>query len=429
MTSICCAAASERRPQAPSSRCAAPKRAARALVGLIAGWACGDALAHEFRILAVRGEFRPDGAFEIELRVDVDALVIGQRPGSVTIEQERALAAWTAAEWAPRIAELERYFSRRVRLRFDGVAVEPRIEFPDLAGTENQPEPPGAAGAATAVGRGWENFEALFKSASSSAARAATRPSIRANHTVRLSGRVPEGAKQFTFWASRSFGPAHLLLRGPAPDAPVMSTTGAGIESAPFRLDAAPVQPGWSTIAWRYLGLGFEHIIPLGVDHILFVLALFLLSDRLGPLLWQITAFTLAHSLTLGLSMMEVVSLPSSVVEPLIAFSIALVAAENVFTARLRPWRPAVVFAFGLLHGLGFAGVLRELGIPDGTFAIALASFNVGVELGQLAVVGAAALCIWRWKGRPWFRPRVTMPASAAISVIGIVWTVSRIWF
>ncbi len=114
----------------------------------------------------------------------------------------------------------------------------------------------------------------------------------------------------------------------------------------------------------QYLSLGYTHILPKGLDHILFVLGLFLLSPRLRPMLLQVTAFTIAHSITLGLSIYGIVSLPSRIVEPLIALSIAYVAIENLVTRELKPWRLALVFMFGLLHGMGFAGVLRELGLP-----------------------------------------------------------------
>src|SRR6185436_10418310 len=132
--------------------------------------------------------------------------------------------------------------------------------------------------------------------------------------------------------------------------------------------------------------------VPLGLDHILFVLGMFLLSPRLKPVLSQVTAFTLAHSITLGLAMYGVLALSPRIVEPLIALSIAWIAVENLTTTTLRPWRIAVVFGFGLLHGMGFAGVLHELGLPRAEFLPALVSFNVGVECGQLLVIGVAYL-------------------------------------
>src|SRR5205823_5104476 len=127
----------------------------------------------------------------------------------------------------------------------------------------------------------------------------------------------------------------------------------------------------------------FTHIVPGGLDHILFVLGIFLLSMKVKPVLAQVTAFTLAHSITLGLTIYGLVSVSPRVVEPMIALSIAYVAIENIATTALRPSRVAIVFAFGLLHGMGFAGVLKELGLPRAEFLTALVTFNVGVELGQ----------------------------------------------
>jgi hypothetical protein len=176
----------------------------------------------------------------------------------------------------------------------------------------------------------------------------------------------------------------------------------------------------------KFLALGFWHIIPTGPDHILFVLGLFLLSPTLRPLLWQVTAFTVAHSATLALSLNGLISLSPAVVEPLIAASIGFVAIENLFTSKLKPWRPAVVFAFGLLHGLGFAGVMQELGLPRDHLAAALVGFNLGVEAGQLAVIGAAFLLVGWFRHRSWYRTAVAVPASLAIAVIGAYWVVER---
>jgi len=174
--------------------------------------------------------------------------------------------------------------------------------------------------------------------------------------------------------------------------------------------------------------LGFTHILPLGVDHILFVLGLFLLSTRAAPLLWQITAFTVAHSITLALSMYGILSLPASVVEPLIAVSIVYVAVENMLTKRLHSWRVLVVFGFGLLHGLGFADVLSAIGLPRNEFVTGLIAFNVGVELGQLTVIAIAGLLFGYWfRLRPWYRERIVLPLSAAIALTGLYWTVERL--
>jgi len=168
--------------------------------------------------------------------------------------------------------------------------------------------------------------------------------------------------------------------------------------------------------------------VPLGLDHMLFVLGLYLLNHRWRTVLLQVSAFTIAHSITLGLSMYGLVSVPSRIVEPMIALSIAYVAIENVFLNELKPWRVALVFAFGLLHGLGFAGVLSEVGLPRDEFVTALVMFNIGVEGGQLAVIGAAFLLFgWRYAERDWYRGRVAIPASLLIAAAAIYWTYERL--
>ncbi|MBT6275104.1 MAG: HupE/UreJ family protein, partial [Chromatiales bacterium] len=144
--------------------------------------------------------------------------------------------------------------------------------------------------------------------------------------------------------------------------------------------------------------------------------------------LWQVTAFTLAHSITLSLALFGIVELPSSIVEPLIAASIIYVGVENLMTARLKPWRVAIVFGFGLLHGMGFAGVLRDIGLPPDQLIPALIAFNVGVEGGQLTVVAGTLLagCFW-FSGKVWYRKRLVMPASTMIALIGAYWLIERI--
>jgi len=177
-----------------------------------------------------------------------------------------------------------------------------------------------------------------------------------------------------------------------------------------------------------YMVAGFEHILPGGLDHILFILGIFLLSIRLRPLLWQVTMFTVAHTLTLGLSMRGIIQLPAQVVEPLIALSIAYVGVENIFARSLHKSRLLLVFGFGLLHGMGFASVLQEFGMPGDAFMTALISFNVGVELGQLAVISLAYATIGFWFGRQtWYRGGVVISGSAAIAVTGLYWTWDRI--
>ena len=177
-----------------------------------------------------------------------------------------------------------------------------------------------------------------------------------------------------------------------------------------------------------YIEIGFEHIVPKGTDHILFILGLFLLSTHIRPLLWQVTMFTMAHTITLGLAMHNIIELPASVVEPLIALSIAYVGVENIYAKTLHKSRLVLVFLFGLLHGLGFAGVLSDFGMPKGDFAEALISFNVGVELGQLAVISIAFVLLRIWfQDQKKYRKFIVVPGSLFISVVGSYWFLERL--
>jgi hypothetical protein len=368
-----------------------------------AGWLAwtlaAAAGAHDLRLTDTVLVLKTDGTFVVDMTCDLDALALGVPSGSDSAELAARLAGLDEDAVADRAASLVRYFERRVRVVFDGQPARPSVTFPDfetgLAGTIDPP-----------------SFFGL---------------------TARLEGRVPEGVGEMTFRASRSFPPVHLTVLYQASASGSRQLLELGVPSEPIRLDPSagvPERRGGlsSSTAVRYLVLGFHHIVPRGTDHVLFVLGLFLLSVRLRPLFWQVTAFTAAHAVTLTLAAYGLVRLPASVVEPLIALSIAWIAFENVLTGELKPWRPAVVFAFGLLHGLGFAGVLGELGLPEGEFLTALLAFNGGIELGQLAVLTAAFAIVGWWRERPWYRTRVTVPASVLIGLIGLYWTVTRIW-
>jgi len=176
-----------------------------------------------------------------------------------------------------------------------------------------------------------------------------------------------------------------------------------------------------------YLKLGYKHILPLGFDHILFVLSLFLLSSKLKTVLWQSLTFTVAHSVTLGLAMYSVIKVSPAIVEPLIALSIMYVALENVFVKRLRPSRIGIVFLFGLIHGLGFASALSNLGLPQNAYFSSLIMFNVGVELGQLTVILLAFVAFGKWFGnKPYYHKYIVTPLSLIIAAIALFWVIQR---
>jgi hypothetical protein len=183
----------------------------------------------------------------------------------------------------------------------------------------------------------------------------------------------------------------------------------------------------WPNQAALYLRLGFHHIVPEGVDHILFVLGLFFLGVTWRKLLSQTTVFTVAHATTLFLSTYGIFRLPSRIVEPAIALSIAWIAIENVVKPKLGPGRLAIVFCFGLVHGLGFASSLSDVPFPKHDFLIALLGFNFGVDFGQLFVIALAFLAVGWFRNKSWFRPRIAIPCSLAIAAVGLFWAVQRI--
>lgn len=179
-----------------------------------------------------------------------------------------------------------------------------------------------------------------------------------------------------------------------------------------------------------YLQLGYTHILPFGLDHILFILCLFLLNPKLKPVLWQATAFTVAHTITLGLSMYKVIKPPTEIVEPIIALSILYVALENIFSPRLKASRIGIVFLFGLIHGMGFASALNDLGLPKNAYLSSILLFNAGVELGQITVILAAFLLLALPFGKkPYYRKKIVIPLSIIIAVIAAYWTIERVFF
>lgn len=323
-------------------------------------FASGAALAHEI-VPAIADFSVSDGVVHVEIDVNIEAQlsgidldVIADTDNAENASDYDDLRALPAVDIAARVADLVRTWNATPLMSSAGTRVEltlDSVNVPDVADGEL--------------------------------------PRI---SDVVMTGTLPRGASVIEVtWPT---GAGNLLLRQQGVEDPFTGLISGGGTSGAVSVgggDAAtPLQAFGS-----YIPVGFDHILPQGLDHILFVLGLFFLSTRFGPLLWQVSAFTLAHTVTLALGVLGVVSLPGSVVEPLIAASIVYVAVENIFARGLTRWRPAVVFAFGLLHGLGFASVLSDFGLPEGQVIPALIGFNVGVELGQLTVIALAAFALW----------------------------------
>ncbi|MDO6733275.1 HupE/UreJ family protein [Octadecabacter sp. 1_MG-2023] len=212
--------------------------------------------------------------------------------------------------------------------------------------------------------------------------------------TLEFTATLAEGAEAMQIAWPAEYGV--LVLRQMGVEAGWDGYLSGGGMTDPVQLGGGDAMTGGEAFV-RFIPVGVEHIVPLGLDHILFVLGLFFLSTRMRPLLWQVTAFTAAHTVTLALATMGFVNIPDEymwIVESIIAASIVYVAVENIFTDGLNPWRPAIIFCFGLLHGLGFASVLTAYGLPDGAVLPALIGFNIGVELGQLLCIAVAFIIV-----------------------------------
>jgi HupE / UreJ protein len=350
----------------------------------------GSALAHELGTIRVFARFQKAGTYEIDAIVDRQHLPPGFGSGE-TIDRRYGRIGNMTPELEARVGGLIAAAINGARIAFDGKTVFPRVALllPD-GGAAAVPDAP--------------------------------------EMTLRLSGEIPSGAKTFTWQNAGAPGSYMLTIRTEGDAEAARQWIGGPAESEPFVLKSEIVPMTRRQVVATYLKLGFTHILPKGADHILFVIGIFLLSIRVKPILMQVTAFTIAHTITLALTIYGVVSLSPRIVEPLIALSIVYVAVENIVTPELRPWRIALVFAFGLLHGMGFAGVLSQLGLPRSEFLTALLCFNVGVELGQLAVIAVAFLGIGlALRNKPWYRSRIVVPGSIAIAAVGLFWFVQRV--
>lgn len=186
-----------------------------------------------------------------------------------------------------------------------------------------------------------------------------------------------------------------------------------------------PPQSMWTQIG-RFIWLGVEHIW-IGYDHILFLLALILVGSRLGQLVQVVSAFTVAHSITLVMAALEWVALPSRLVESGIALSIAYVAVENLWRRDPTAHRWILTFVFGFVHGFGFANVLRDLGLPTQGLVASLLAFNVGVEIGQVVIV-AVLFPLLLWLARQSYHQQVVRVISVVILLFGMGWLVERVF-
>jgi hypothetical protein len=351
------------------------------------------ALAHE--ILPAIADFSVKGdELELILSLDVEALMAGMdlsspasEAGAAETAAYESLRALPAAATVAAFAKFWPEMATRITVSADGIALQPALR----ALTPPEDAKPGLA--------------RMFR--------------------LTLTFDLPSDAEAVSIGWDAAFGP--LVLRQNGVSKPYDGYIEPGAVSPPIPLAGGGASGSWATFL-DYIPIGFDHILPKGLDHILFILGLFLFNARLRPLLLQVSAFTLAHTVTLAAAAAGVVSIPSAIVEPAIAASIIYIAAENVLAKGISSLRLPVVFLFGLLHGLGFASVLQEFGLPDESFVAALLGFNLGVEFGQLAIVVLAFLTVGIWFNRHrLYRSLVVIPGSTLIGLIGAIWLVERV--
>lgn len=379
----------------------ARKPAALAALGLALAWVSPALWAHPANLIGAVLNVQPDGRFDLRLQFNGLAFVIDDAPERIPASSLREIAQESRPALEAMVAD------GRERMR-RGLAVE-------------------SAGTAVPIEL------TLFPTADEIAAAARSDPSVSLSHPFSeavATGRLPDGHNRVTVSFPEVIGTVVLTVDIPGQEAAVDAVAG-GDRSQTFEFTVAGPRDASSHSGLdsfrHFVRLGFQHILPEGLDHILFVIGLFLLNARFLSLLSQVTAFTVAHSITLGLSLYGVVRLSPAIVEPLIALSIVLIAVDNLRSKEVRPQRILLVFFFGLVHGLGFAGALHDLHLERGQFATALVGFNLGIEIGQLAVIALAFAAVGWARGRAGYRRFVIVPASAMIAIVALFWTIERI--
>lgn len=245
---------------------------------------------------------------------------------------------------------------------------------------------------------------------------------MRESH-IELAGQLPATTQQLQFQWNEIYGAVIIRVDGINGEALHSAYLQAGELSDGIKLTTRSTMD----VVKNYIHSGFIHIIPRGLDHILFVLGLFLFSTRWRPLTLQVSIFTLAHTITLAMGSTGTLNISPDILEPLIALSIVVVALENLWRQKIHHLRLLIIFAFGLLHGLGFASVLADVGLSSTHFVTALLSFNVGVELGQLLVLALASVSVYWCTKKAWYRSVIVVPGSLAIAATGAWWFVQRV--
>ena len=244
--------------------------------------------------------------------------------------------------------------------------------------------------------------------------------------TIFVTAQIPVGSEYLNFGWGKKFG--DLVIREQGDKNILYSGYLSKGETSPKLPLTIEDQLSRGAQFFSYVFSGLYHIIPIGFDHILFIVGLYLVSNQLRPLVVQVSLFTFAHTITLGLASFEIISVSSAIVEPIIAASIIYIGIENYLVRERNNYRNVLIFGFGLLHGLGFAGGLTSLELTSEGILIPLLAFNIGVELGQILVLLFCFISFGYWyRNKIWYYSRVVRPISSVLVLIGLFWFIERV--
>lgn len=386
----------------------------------------GSAWSHPVTDLPVRSHFHTGG--EAEIRVEVDPRYFEADAEKLEYFQKEKIESLSAGEVQQMKAKADLFVAQRLRFFFDPVGeLRPVFvwEFQKLGdgGVPSEIDD-------KSILKGGETV--LVGSWKTSVVAGMTGYRIESLALTPEKMGVPLNVKFFNFIGGRQVQRFAVLF--PGETSFTLDLTEQGIFATqgvrtPGSVGVEARASDWLAVFVNQVKTGFLHVIPDGLDHILFVLGVFLMTRKWKPLVLQVSAFTVAHTLTLWLAAARIVRIPGNIVEPIIAASIVTVALENVFHKRYTHWRLLIVFAFGLIHGLGFAGAMSARLDSTPSLVVGLLGINVGVELGQLAVIAGALLATFWITSASRYRNCVVIPGSILIALAGIWWVIKRTLF
>ena len=398
----------------------------RFLAAILALSFTAAAWSHPVPDLPVRSHFAADGSAEI--RIEVDPRAFSDNPEALNYFQKTAIENLPAEKVRQMKDTADVFVGQRLRFFFDPIGeVKPKLtwEFRKLGDGGIPFETDDATllkGDETVLVGSWKTKVVAGMTGFRIEALALTPGKMGAPLSVMFVNFI--GGKQVERYGVLYPGETSFTLD--LTEQGISTTPGARTEGS---VGVKATSGDWLSLFCSEIKRGFTHVIPHGLDHILFVLGVFLMTRKWRPLVLQITTFTVAHTLTLWLASVGYVKVPPSIVEPVIAASIVVVALENVFHKNYTHWRLLIVFAFGLIHGLGFASAMAPRLDSKSSLIVGLLGINLGVEFGQLAVISVALIATCWISDSKKYRQFVVIPGSLVIAVMGIWWVIQRTWF